>query len=396
MKILLLSETLAVGGAETFVIRLANALADRHEVVIAVMHGHQVEPQLAAQLDSRVRLERLKLPGELWLWRADRLVQRVGADLSSLRWLQRRWLKRLLDRERVDVIHSHLFKADRLAAQVRPRASPMPRHVVTMHGDYAPYLHGHADSFMLHARAWMERVLGSADAVVAICRDHLEHLSREFPVVRSRLHLIYNGHSATADRRSVPLPEDKFLFGMVSRGVEQKGWSVAVDAFRALGRDGAALVLVGEGPAIARLREAQPSGVIFAGFSATPLDWIVRFDVGLLPTLFPHESLPTAIIEYLACAKAVIATDVGEIGTMLHAPDGKEAGVLLPFDCQTIRVEELTAAMARLMDDPASRAAMAQAAAAAFSRFDMDRCVGAYEALYRGTSANTDSTSSSH
>jgi hypothetical protein len=57
VKILLVSETLETGGAETFVIRLANALALRHQVIVAVMHGDRIQPQLAEQLDGRVRLE---------------------------------------------------------------------------------------------------------------------------------------------------------------------------------------------------------------------------------------------------------------------------------------------------------------------------------------------------
>lgn len=396
MKILLLSETLTIGGAETFAIRLANALATSHDAILAVMHGQRVEPQLASQIDPRVRVERLELPAERWLWRADGALRRLRIDFSVLRWLQRRWLRRLVERERPDVIHSHLFKADRLAAQVRHQVSSPPRHVITMHGDYTPYLKSQADPLMLHSSAWMERVLGSANAIVAICREHLEHISTDFPAARHRLRLIYNGYSAVGPRRPVPLPYGKFLFGMVSRGVEQKGWALAVEAFRALGRDDAALVLVGEGPAIARLQRENPPGVIFAGFSPTPLDWVERFDVGLLPTLFPHESLPTAIIEYLACAKPVIATDVGEIGAMLTAPDGRMAGRLLPFENGTVQAEQLSQAMEEMMGDAAGRAEMSEAGRAAFQQFDMERCVEAYGALYRGEVPSKPSISANH
>lgn len=396
MKILLLSETLTIGGAETFAIRLANALATSHDAILAIMHGHRVEPQLASQIDPRVRVERLELPAERWLWRADGALRRLRIDFSVLRWLQGRWLRRLVERERPDVIHSHLFKADRLAAQVRHQVSSPPRHVITMHGDYAPYLKGQADPLMLHGPAWMERVLSSADAIVAICREHLEHISTNFPAVRHRLRLVYNGYAAFGARKPVPLPPDKFLFGMVARGVEQKGWALAVEGFRALGRDDAALVLVGEGPAIARLERENPPGVIFAGFSPTPLDWIDRFDVGLLPTLFPHESLPTAIIEYLACGKPVIATDVGEIGAMLTAPDGRKAGRLLPFEKGTVRAEQLTQSMAEMMSEPALRAEMSDAAREAFNQFDMERCVQAYETLYRGELPSKPSISANH
>ncbi len=396
MKVLLLSETLTAGGAETFVIRLANALAPRHRVILAIMHGHRVEPELLAQLAPAVRVERLRLPAERWLWRVDGLLRRARVDASVLRALQHNWLGDLVVRERPDVIHSHLFKADHLAAEVRRSAQPAPRHVITTHGDYQPFLDGHADPQMLRPVIRMRQALGSADAIAAVCRQHLDHLTVAFPEVGDRLHLIYNGYAAQAARGPVPLPPGKFLFGMVSRGVEQKGWRVAVEAFRALDRSDASLVLVGEGPAIARLRREAPPGVIFAGFTATPLDWIERFDVGLLPTLFPHESLPTAVIEYLACGKPVIATDVGEIGAMLRGSGGRMAGRLLPFVNGRVAPQDLARSMAELMDDPALRTRMSELARDAFARFDMERCVAAYEALYRGGRPSISSTSAIH
>ncbi|CAA9528386.1 MAG: hypothetical protein AVDCRST_MAG31-2144 [uncultured Sphingomonas sp.] len=397
MKILLLGETLEAGGAETFVIRLANALAERHQVIVAVLHGHRIQPQLAAQLDERVRLDRLRLPAERWLWRADRVLRRSRIDVAVIRLLQRRWLRRLLAREQPDVVHSHLLKADRLAAEAKSAARRMPRHIITLHGDYRPYLRGQADPQMLHAERWIERVLNSADAIVGVAREHLEHLSTAHPEVGGKLHLIYNGYPApTPAPAPVQLPAGKFLFGMVSRGVEQKGWALAAEAFGLLGRSDVVLVLVGEGPAIERLRRQEPPGVIFAGFAARPTELIARFDVCLLPTLFPHESLPTAIIEYLACGKPVVATNVGEIGAMLQSPDGSLAGRLLPFDGETVSVAELASAMRFLMDHPVERAAMSTAARAAFKRFAMPECTEAYEALYRPRSPPSRSISSTH
>jgi glycosyltransferase involved in cell wall biosynthesis len=383
VKVLLVSETLETGGAETFVIRLANALVERHQVIVAVMHGDRIQQQLAEQLDPQVQLERLRLPAERWLWRFDRLLRQARIDAAIIRSLQRRWLRHLIAREQPGVVHSHLLKADRLVVEAKS-AVPLTRHVVTLHGDYRPYLQAHADPQMMHAERWIGRVLHSADAIVGVAREHVEHLGSVHPEARSKLHLIYNGYPAPAPASGgVPaLPTGKFVFGMVSRGVERKGWALAVEAFADLAREDAALVLVGEGPAIERLRRQSPEGVIFTGFAARPTDLIARLDVCLLPTLFPHESLPTAIIEYLACGKPVIATDVGEIGAMLTAPGGALAGCLLPLDGTSIPVPELTAAMRRIMDSPEDRAEMAHAASAAFERFAMPKCVAAYEQLY--------------
>lgn len=401
VNILLVTEALVAGGAETFVLRLANALSERHQVTLAILHGHKAEPALLDQVAQAVRIERLSLPAYRWQWRADTLLRRLGIDRSLIRSAQGRWLSRLAARTKAEVIHSHLLKADRLASEIAERANGAIRHVVTLHGDYAPYLEGQADPFMLDAAGWIGRICQSASAVVAVCRQHLDHFLADFPAIRGKLHLIYNGYELPepggSDDPSL-LPQGRFLIGMVSRGVEQKGWDTAVAAFSMLERDDAALVLVGDGPAIDRLRAQGPAGVVFAGFSPRPTDWIRHFDLCLLPTRFPHESLPTVVIEYLASAKPVIATAVGEIPTMLQAPDGEVAGMLLDFDGKNVDAGALCSAMRALIDDAPRRSAMAAAAKKAAGRFAMEHCLRDYEALYRGEtpSASRPSTSASH
>ena len=146
-------------------------------------------------------------------------------------------------------------------------------------------------------------------------------------------------------------------------------------------------------------REPVPDGVTFAGFSPDPVEWIERFDVGLLPTEFPHESLPTVVMEYLFCGKPVIATDVGEIGEMLRAPGGGLAGTLLDFDDDQISTNQLAAAMQAYLDDPALRRRHAALAPAAFAKFDMGQCAAAYARLYAevaGGSPSNSSISASH
>ena len=175
---------------------------------------------------------------------------------------------------------------------------------------------------------------------------------------------------------------------MVSRGVALKGWAEAVAAFERRERPGTALVLVGEGAAINDIRKKPiPDSVILAGFSARPLDYIRHFDVGMLPTRFPHESLPTVIMEYLHCAKPVIATDVGEIRAMIADPEGRMAGLLLTLSEGTIFVDELAAAMATMLNDAARRAEFQSAAAGASAKFDMGECVRRYTELYERVTA---------
>lgn len=396
MKIMLVTETLVTGGAETFVVRLANAVARAHDVSIVVLEGDLIDETLLAQLDRRVTAHSFDPPGRWPLRMADGALRRCGIDFSPRYALAKAWFRALLRREQPDVIHSHLLKSDRLVADVRADVRPRPRHVLTVHGDYAPFLNREEESFLLNLDEKAERIVSSVDAIVGVSQDHLSFFELRYPQARGgKLHLIYNGYEppegdfGSVGRAELGLPCDHFLFGMVARGIERKGWQKAVDAFASLAIHDASLVLVGDGPYLDRLRAASlPRNVILTGFSPCPLEFIRHFDVGLLPSLLPHESLPTVIIEYLYLAKPVIATTVGEIPRMLEAGDGRLAGHLLSFQTHDVSVSELAGAMHAFHSDPVLYDTCSRAARVAFRKFGMDRCVARYEAVYAGRAAS--------
>lgn len=390
MRILLVTETLVAGGAETFVIRLANAVCATNEVMIAVMHGEMTNPALAAKVDPRVRLVELRLPAKRLWFAADGQARRLGLDLSAVRSAQRRWLARLIRETRPDIAHSHLLKADRLVTEARG-VRPAMRHVLTMHGDYAPFLSGEVDPQMLRLSHWAGAILKRADQIVAICAEHYDFIRDQFSGELPKAALIYNGFEPWR-RPPVPPPRPArpTRFCMASRGVRLKGWAKAIAAFGRLQPGAAELILVGEGEHLAELRGAPlPPGVKFVGFSDNPVDWIAQSDICLLPSEFPHESLPTAIMEYLYCGKPVIATDVGEIGAMIAAPSGDLAGTLLAFEQRRVSTDELAAAMSAYVDDPALGHRHAGLAPAAFAKFDMTACAAAYARVYAEISSST-------
>ena len=400
MRILLVTETLTAGGAETFVVRLANALAPDHEVRIAVLHDELVNEAIVAKVHSGVRVERLRLPVKRWLFRIDSLARRLGLDWSINRWAQHHWLSKIVKHWPPDVIHSHLLKADRAATDICASHRGL-RHIITLHGDYVPFLSGQADPQMLKLEPQMARIIDRADAVAAICRNQVEFVSRRYPDAVAKTSLIYNGYAPWRAKRLIqPVNGSALVFGMVSRGVERKGWAKAIAAFAMLPPGSARLVLVGEGPFLDHLqRQPQLLGVEFAGFSPDPVDKIETFDVGLLPSKFPNESLPTVIMEYLFCGKPAIATNVGEIREMLRTPDGELAGTLLDFDGNQISTDQLAAAMQTYFDDPALRRRHAALAPAAFAKFEMGKCASAYAQLYAELVAGApikSSTSASH
>lgn len=395
MRILLLTETLVVGGAETFVVRLANALAPDHEVTLGVMHGERTNRALLDMVDPKVRVEQCRLPAKRLLQTADGLTRRLSIDHSLIPQAHRRWLVRLIDQIRPDIAHSHLFKPDLLVTRTRA-ALPAMRHVVTMHGDYAPFLTGESDPQMLAIGQRLSEVVVASDAFVAVCAEQRRFLIDRFPIANEKTKLIYNGYrpwrAAAAARVREPA---RIRFVMASRGVKKKGWAKAIAAFAQLAPAAAELVLVGEGEHLDELAAGPiPPGVEFVGFSDNPIDHIAQADVGLLPSEFPNESLPTVVMEYLYCGKPVIATDVGEIAAMIESPNVGLAGKLLPFLDGSIKVEDLAAAMHAYVDNPALRRCHAALAPAAFAKFDMGVCAAAYARVYAEVAARVSSNSS--
>ena len=385
MKIMMVIETLEPGGAETFAVRLANALSARHEVMLAVLHAERIHRAVSNQVLPEVRVEALTAPGKKALQKIDGLLRRLGFDQSIIRRAQSSWLRRLIAQFRPDIVHSHLAPADIVVstvAEVRMDFS----HVITVHGDYAAYLSGATRPLFLNAKDKMAKALAQADGVVSIAADQKERLLAAFPQLDGKLTVIANGFApppsdSQPGRRQLGLPEHGLLVGMVSRGVEKKGWAAAIEAFRRAGLDEACLVLVGSGPFLDGLQNLPPN-VIRTGFSDRPTDLIRHFDLCLLPTEFPHETLPTAVIEYLCCGKPVIASDVGAISAMIENPAGERAGILVKLDGK-VDIDQLADAIRKLATDPDERARLAAIAPGAFAKFSMGDCCERYESLYR-------------
>src|SRR5262249_30752757 len=144
--------------------------------------------------------------------------------------------------------------------------------------------------------------------------------------------------------------------GMVARGIVEKGWDILVRAFLELDLARSWLVLVGDGYHLQKLRtEIEDGRIIFVGNVDDPLRYIVHFDICCLPTFYQAESLPTVIIEYLLLGKPVIATNIGEIPSMVEAGADHPAGVLIELDTMERMVNQMKKCIMDLKNDSAKR-----------------------------------------
>ncbi len=371
MRILMAMNSLAMGGAEKFFTNLVTALHERHEVTCYIPALRCSDPAMRARLPGRVPVESVSCftPFSYRVfYKLTLMIQKRFPAFDPEMTLHTQRLRALHRRHRFDIVNAQLMPAARqVCAAFEHTRLPITK---SDHGDTQ------------HYDAVTDAVIfRRLDALICPAEANA-HKARPLPLRSDcRITTIPYGYIGGANLSPVLEPFEGVTFGMVARGVADKGWREAIEAahkVKALNQKPMRLVLVGDGPCIQELRrEVNEPWIIFAGQQNEPERWVCGFDVGLLPTCLPEESLPNSIIEYLACGKPVIATDIGGIPDMIG-----RAGRLVPITADGhADVNHLAEEMLALTHAEA-RFALAQAAADAFARFSMEHCLEQYENLF--------------
>jgi L-malate glycosyltransferase len=392
MNILISVTDLCVGGGQNFAVRLAKSLSQSHSVILFNYETFEKrgEPLALGQLPPNLEVK--SLPASIyWFTKAiDAILQTLKIKPKIWQFIQNFYLKSIISQRKVDIINSHLYDSDRFVTSALD-TTKIPI-VISDHGDYRYILErGLSELDDIH------RILGRVNAIAYPSQSNAKAVSKYFHNLHSVEEVIYYGIPAEAPktyadspRQKLGIPNDAFVFGMVARGIPDKGWAEAIAAFqqaKASSQQEMHLVLVGGGDYLTSLKELLDSHLCsyihFAGYSSDPEYWIKSFDVGVLPTYFPGESLPNSVIEYLAVGKPVIATEVGGIPEMLTY-SGQEAGFLVRLDADgRANISQLAEAMRRYVNDSGSYEKHAAIAHQAFKKFNMQTCIEAYEELFR-------------
>ncbi len=170
-----------------------------------------------------------------------------------------------------------------------------------------------------------------------------------------------------AARASVGLPPGVPVVGIVATLRSWKGHRYLFEAFAAMKRGDAVLVVVGDGPQ----REALgayaaelgiTSQVRFAGNQADVAPWMQSFDVFCLPS-YANEGVPQALMQAMACGLPVLTTPVGSIEEIV---DAGVCGVIVP-PRNAVRLREELEAL--LGDEHRRRALGERASMTARERF---------------------------
>ena len=144
------------------------------------------------------------------------------------------------------------------------------------------------------------------------------------------------------------------------------------------------LLLIGEGPEFDRLRpQTSHDFVHFLGFRSNIRDYFAASDMGFLPSRFKGESAPLVLIDCLLSGKPVLASNVGEIRSMLDSTEGS-AGELFDLHEWEIRVEAVGQIILTLANTPLAYQRLWRCVHLAAAKFDEGLMVDKYEDVYRG------------
>jgi glycosyltransferase involved in cell wall biosynthesis len=212
--------------------------------------------------------------------------------------------------------------------------------------------------------------------------------------ITTRVEVIYNGvprYTPVGEEPApLPIPAGSFVFGMVGRGTEQKGWSNALAAYvevkKRYPKQRFAFVAMGDGAYLRTLRaeyEAVHPDIHFLGNVQTPHPYMRQCHIGLFPSWF-SEAQPISIIEFFENGVPVIASPLGGIPEMVQPASGPTAGRLLQMNPDaTPQQTDLVAAMSNYVESADLLATHARAAHELRNVYDVAHCAAQYEALFR-------------
>lgn len=296
--------------------------------------------------------------------------------------------KRFLAGKNIQVLHSHRYKENLLAALLARRFRAAV-HVSSQHGAPEPFQGWRALRQSMVRLLDLEVALHGTDRIISVSDELRGQLMRNIPA--SKIVTIRNGideqsvlscFSAQEAKRRLGMAPDCPVVGTVGRLDPIKRLDIFLLAAKRMSErlPDARFVIAGNGTEAASLgRLAANLGlnerVLFLGHRDDIYDVIRAMDIFVLCS--DHEGLPMALLETLYLGVPVVARPVGGIAEVIQ--DGVE-GLLV----RSAQPEELASACLALLREDGRRRALASAGAALVAeKFTSRRTAAQTLALYR-------------
>lgn len=305
LKILQLITELDVGGAEKVLLSLVKKLnRDKYMVMVAYLKG---EGRLAEDFRN------------------------AGIEVFDLRMRNRMAsgavirLYRLLKRENIKILHTHLIQAD-ICGFLAGKMAGVPVIISTKHNP---------DEFRKRRSipVWLDGIFANrSDKIIAVSNAVRDFLIKWERISEDKFTVIHNGvdlddfnlkesasaTSITAKKKELGIDSSSQVVGSIGRLDEQKGHRFFLEAIPEILKrvQRVKFLIVGDGPLRSKLEKLSEKlkisqNVIFTGIRHDVPEILAIMDVFVLPSIF--EGFGIVLLEAMAMERAVVASKVGGI-----------------------------------------------------------------------------------
>jgi len=220
--------------------------------------------------------------------------------------------------------------------------------------------------------------IARCDFLIGVGKNVVRNLIDFFGFKKEKVKLIYNG---LQEYKGKLLPVESNSAVVVARLAVQKGHIYLLTAWEKVIRQipDAILYVVGEGELREELNNFVLNSdlsqkVVFVGFYPNPLEWILKTEFGILPSLL--EGLPLFPIESFSVKRTVVATAVDGIPEVVI---DKETGLLVPPK----DIDKLAEAIVSMFKNAEHRKEMAENGYRLFKeKFTINKMLKRYEETY--------------
>ena len=353
MKILHITSSLKVGGAESLLVDLLKTLKER-EIENSVLYFHE-GPNVKKIRNMKIeciKVESLfKMYDPIFLFNFFRLVKKINPD----------------------VIHSSLWAANFLST-IASKIFKIPL-LCSIH--LASNLEQETSDNKI--RTFLEKIIFKADSLVAVSHSLKNELILKYPQLKNKLEVIENGIAAERFGGSIHM-SSKFIIGTVGRFIPRKNHKFLIETFAELHKiyPNTELHLVGQGPL-----EDELKNLVFKLDLNSSIKFIKtddassiykNFDCFVLPS--DQEGLSIALLEALASGVASIVIGQDSKHDVISQ---NENGLIVKKE-----KNELIFAISRLILDPDLKIELSQnGRELVSSKYSLDKMVSSYIEVYK-------------
>jgi len=344
--------------------------------IIKNIDKNRFNPVLVVFFTGTYEKEFLKLEVPFYVVHRDKLRSKF-----STFW----YLKRIVDRHDINIVNTH--HTSPLVQGLSPFKIFGKR--IMVHTEHSRLEH---DPRIYPRAIHMEKFfLKKVDAVIGISPGVCDYFRNELRVPEKKIKMIVNGvdikrfelkdFNQYLYREKLGFMRDDFLVGMFGNFRPEKNHKILIQAFAIIknkGKKNIQLLLCGSGPTENEAKELAASldvgqNVKFMGTRLDIPELMNILDVYCLPSIF--EGLPISILEAMASAKPVVATNVsGNNEVVLH----RKTGILTAPNSS----EELARGIVELMDDVVLRQELGKGGYERVKEFTFNTMIEKYERLF--------------